>query len=375
MNQQAMPNVTLYDLLSRNWTCKAGIASTCFSADGTAALFALDDGALAIAQTADEEAPETRIRMSADVGRATIRPRSAPPAAMIEIASLGEGAPPMAPFSRNEFLVGTDAGQILKLAANGEIEETSLTFPSPVVALDHNARTGMTVASDGSAILMTIDLQTPALRKVGSGSRVSLLSLSPDGRQLAMADGEALTISVVAGEPEQDLVVPLARSPAAVAWSSDGRWAACPQQDAGVCLIDLKQRSSTVIDGFPAAVQTAVFSHPANTLVASGAFRIAAWSMEAAPLGDSRAGALETGRRGLVAVERVAAHPKRKLVAAAYENGQIVVAQVGLGDELLLRPSGADVTALAWSPDGRHLAVGSGDGTAALIGLPPQMFK
>ncbi len=42
------------------------------------------------------------------------------------------------------------------------------------------------------------------------------------------------------------------------------------------------------------------------------------------------------------------------------------IAQIGARDELLVRPLGSAVTALAWSGDGRHLAVGSVDGTAAL---------
>lgn len=49
------------------------------------------------------------------------------------------------------------------------------------------------------------------------------------------------------------------------------------------------------------------WSLPENALFASGAFRIAGWSVTAPPLGGETSGALETGRAGLVPVEPVAA--------------------------------------------------------------------
>ena len=97
--------------------------------------------------------------------------------------------------------------------------------------------------------------------------------------------------------------------------------------------------------------------------------------MTAPPIGGETSGALETGRAGLVLVETVAAHPEKKLVAAGYANGRITIAQIGALDELLVRPLGGAITALAWSGDGHHLAVGSVDGTAAIVTFPAQIFK
>jgi WD40 repeat protein len=71
----------------------------------------------------------------------------------------------------------------------------------------------------------------------------------------------------------------------------------------------------------------------------------------------------------------VAAHPEKKLIAAGYANGRITIAQIGARDELVVRPLGSAVTALAWSGDGRHLAIGAVDGTAAIVTFPAQMFK
>ena len=91
---------------------------------------------------------------------------------------------------------------------------------------------------------------------------------------------------------------------------------------------------------------------------------------------DPASGVLETGRAGLVAVSAVASHPTKNLVAAGYENGLITIAQIGGRDEMILNNEdhGA-INQLAWSRDGKCIAASSAQGHAALISLPPQMFK
>ena len=76
----------------------------------------------------------------------------------------------------------------------------------------------------------------------------------------------------------------------------------------------------------------------------------------------------------MVAVVEVAAHPKRRLVAAAYANGQIVLAEPGQRDEMLLRASGATPTALAWSADGSMLAIAAED-AVSVASFPDALFK
>ena len=50
--------------------------------------------------------------------------------------------------------------------------------------------------------------------------------------------------------------------------------------------------------------------------------------------------------------------------------------RLGQRDELLVRQDGGGaVTALAWSGDGEHLALGTADGLAAVVGFPPHLFK
>ncbi|WAP67553.1 WD40 repeat domain-containing protein [Jiella pelagia] len=375
MNQQAMHQLTLYDLLARSWDCRAAIEAVCFSADGAAAVFAIGDGSLAIAATKDAEPAETRIRTGIDDGRSTIRRRAAPPSPLTLVTSQGGRLSCPVPFGGSDFLIGSQDGHILHMAADGQTHGTAMAFDAPIVAFDHNQKSGTTVASDGVGVLYSGDLSSLSMHETSPTGAIGAVALSPDGRHLAMTDEVAVTISLLGAPRDEGLTVPLPASAASLVWSPDGRWLACAMGRHGLCLVDVTAQSSTVLDRFPAPVRCAAFNASADALVAAGAFRITAWSMASPPMEDPRSGAMETGRRGMVTVDRVAAHPTRKLVAAAYENGQIVFAQLGLPDELVLRPAGTAVTAMAWSADGEYLAVGTADGTAALIDFPSQIFK
>lgn len=58
MNQHALQNLTLFDLLARSWHRPSAIADLRFSTDGTTVAFTSVDGAVAIATVADQEPPE-----------------------------------------------------------------------------------------------------------------------------------------------------------------------------------------------------------------------------------------------------------------------------------------------------------------------------
>lgn len=375
MNQQTMQSLTLFDLLARSWQRPSAIADLRFSTDGTAVAFTSVDGTVAIATVADHEPPESRLRVSHDLGQTTIRPREKPPVPLIATAAFGDGDVPIAAHAHSGFLVGAASGDVQHLTAGGEIEASLVKIDGPILAIDHSTRTDTTAVSNGHDVFLSRG-QGDAVQ-LGRGVTLSTdaLAFSPGGRRLACGVGERLSIWAVEGDAALIHDISLPARPVSIRWSSDGTWLACGLETGGFALVSLADGRTDVVAGFPSPVRTMCWSQPADALFASGAFRIAGWSMTAPPVGGETSGALETGRAGLVLVEAVAAHPEKKLIAAGYANGRIIVAQTGSRDELLVRPLGSAVTALAWSGDGRHLAAGAVDGTAAIVTFPGQMFK
>lgn len=375
VNQQTIQNLTLFDLLARSWRRPSAIAGLRFSTDGSAVAFTSVDGTVAIATVADHETPESRLRVSHDLGQTTIRPREKPPVPLIATAAFGDGDVPLAAHAHSGFLVGAASGEVLPLTAGGEVTPPLVRIEGPIVALDHSARADTTAVGNGHDIFLSRGQGDAVQLGCRATSSTDTLAFSPGGRRLACGLGEGLSIWAVEGDAALIRDVSLPARPASIRWSDDGTWLACGLETGGFALVDPVDGRSSIVAGFPSPVRTVCWSQPADALFASGAFRIAGWSMTAPPVGGETSGALETGRAGLVLVEAVAAHPEKKLIAAGYANGRITIAQIGARDELLVRPLGSAVTALAWSGDGRHLAVGAVDGTAAIITFPAQMFK
>ncbi|RWF58411.1 MAG: WD40 repeat domain-containing protein [Mesorhizobium sp.] len=375
MNQHAIQNLTLFDLLARSWRRPSAVADLRFSADGSTVAFACVDGTVAIAAVADQEPPESRIRVSNDLGQTSIRPRERSPVPLIATAAFGDGDVPLAAHLNSGFLVGAASGEVRHLTAGGESMEPLVMIDGPVVAIDHSARADVTAVSNGHDVFLSRGQGDAVKLRHATTSSTGTLAFSPDGRRLACGLGEGVSICAVEGNAALIRDVGFPARPVSIRWSGDGTWLACGLETGGVALVSMADGHSGIVAGFPSPVRTVCWSPTANALFASGAFRIAGWSMAAPPVGGETSGAVKTGRAGLVLVEAVAAHPEKKLVAAGYANGRITIAQIGSPEEVLIRPLGSAVTALAWSGDGRHLAVGAVDGTAAIVTFPAQMFK
>jgi hypothetical protein len=335
-----------------------------FSREGGAAAFRTRSG-LALAAVADPEGPETRMRIAADTGRRTISPRRDPPRPVVVAVGVSG---PVAPFGETSFLTGLAGGGLGSVAANGEMTPLAAPFEGPLEAIARDPASAAVAACGGRRIVVLADdRHAPAMVLLAPGP-VAALDFSPDGRLLAAAHAEG--VSLWRGGAAEGLVA--VERPARLSFSPDGRMLACPLAGRGVALVELAGRTVTTLADFPGPTASVAWTVLPPAFIASGAFRVAAWERAAHGLGRP----IEAGRVGrLVVAERVAACPERPLVAAGYANGTVLITRLGGRDEVLLRAAGPAVTALAWSPDGRHLGVGDAAGGAALAALPADLFK
>ena len=371
MNQQTIPNITLFDLLARSWESRAAIGRICFNSDNTLLAIASADGVLSLARLSDNEPPEARILV--DNGQTTIRPREGRPSPLIKTRV--EAPSMVANCSGGDFLVLTGRGELLHLGCSGEITAKVLADKPPILTFDHCQQNGLTaVVVQG---LLRLQSGAGALIKetVLTGPPVEVTAISPQSDLIALATADNLMIRNLTeqGEPLQQ--VALSARPLSLQWSPDGQWLACGLLSDGFRLIEIASGRTVMLTDFPATVASLAWSLPANAIFASGAYRIAGWSMETPPLTDSATGALAAGKAGFVSVNSVAAHPFKPLVASGYSNGRIAVARIGTPEELIVREAGGPVTALQWSSDGRYLAAGDALGSASVITFPEQIFK
>jgi hypothetical protein len=371
MNQQTMPNITLFDLLARSWQRRAAIADLRFNADDSLLAIAAADGSVALARLADNEPPESRIEV--DRGQTTIRPREGRPSPLINTRV--EDASALGARSDGDFLVLTGQGELLRIQRSGEIAAKLLDDKSPITAFDHCAQTGLTAAVVNARLRLQSAERGPIAEVVLGDGPVERVSISGDGGMIALAGAGRLEVRHATGlnAPLADVALP--SRPLTLAWSRDGRWLACGLLSGGFCLVARDTGDHVMVRDFPGAVRSLDWSEAANALLVSGAFRLAGWSMETPPFADHAAGAIATGQAGFVIVETVAAHPAKRLAAAGYATGRVVLARIGSSEELTVREAGGPVTALAWSSDGRYLAIGDALGSAAIVTFPNEIFK
>lgn len=376
MDQPAPTSPSLFGLLAREWQRPAAVTATLFNADQSAVAFACADGTLALAGMADAEPPTKRVHISTEHGRASIRARQRAYRPVAVVDALGDRAPPIARHRSSRFAVGAADGRILSITPRGQVVPFGTRLGQPLVAIDHHTPTERIACAAGTEIAIFAGDDTAAPLRLQDELPLDALAFSPDGRELAAAHEGGLSIWRLDGSEPMRRELRFAGKPSAVSWSPDSAWIASPLAESGFRLVHLATERSDTIGGYPTPVHSLAWSRAANALVTSGAFRVVAWSMDTPPLGGEMRGALETGRPGLVVIESVATHPDRDLLAVGYANGLLNISQVGLRDELMLRADGVGAaTALAWSADGAHLAVGTSDGMAAIVSFPPQMFK
>jgi hypothetical protein len=85
---------------------------------------------------------------------------------------------------------------------------------------------------------------------------------------------------------------------------------------------------------------------------------------------------VQCGVSNQAAVTRVAGHPRRQLIAAGYANGAVVLCQPDSTALLFLRAAGmGGVSALAFSPAGGCLAIGTDSGEIGVVALPDTLFR
>ncbi len=119
------------------------------------------------------------------------------------------------------------------------------------------------------------------------------------------------------------------------------------------------------MSGYPAKPESLSFTKSGRWLATAGAESIVLWPFfGGGPMGKPPT---ELGM-GDGVVKRVACHPKHEIVAAGFDTGLVLVADIGRERVLpICGPGRGNVTALAWNTDGGQLAFGTDQGFAAIV--------
>ena len=177
------------------------------------------------------------------------------------------------------------------------------------------------------------------------------LSLSPDGKVLAVACGDSTVRLVDAVTGQTRRVLEHEDQVVSVAFSHQGGLLATGTWSGAVTLYDLKQATERRLVGHTDKVQTVAFSPRGDALASAGAdHTVRLWSL--VPGGNSR-----TLRGHTLTVRKVAFSPDGRTMASGAMDGAVLLWNTSDGSNvgrLVAHKQG--VTSLAYSPDGKTLA-------------------
>lgn len=376
MVENSATGLSLFTLLARDWVLEDAVPETAFNFDDTAVAFRLESGKLALASTKDAESPKIRTRLDLETGRTTIRPRKNPVAPLLKPDVTAQRDLPIVRFGPQGFAVVDKQSTVQQVTAGGNVVVRLKPDDTPVTSVASSVSGDRLAVARGSRIVLYATGDMTALSEVVLDHPVACQALSPDGRILAAWGGKSLSLIDIQTPTAAPQVIECDGDITEISWQASGDHLSCASADKSIYIINRAAGTAQRVEGFPTPVRNTAFNEEGNALLASGAFRLVGWDSNDLPQNDQPGTPLFSGKPGLVAINVIAAHPKRSLVASGYANGLVTIASTGTADEMMLhQEKAAEVSGLCWSKTGEHLAIGFSTGKAAIVTFPEQMFK
>jgi len=268
--------------------------------------------------------------------------------------------------AREGVLTGGDDGRLMQVAPDGTATEIA-RFGRKWVEHVAAHESGLRAASVAKAVHL-LDAKGEVVKSLAHPSTVGGLCFDAKGKRLAVSHYNGASLWFVNAKEDKPRLLEWKGSHHAIAFSPDGTHVVTAMQEMSLHGWRLSDGQHMRMSGYPAKTHSLSFSHKGKWLATSGAEAVVLWPFfGGGPMGKAPT---ELAGGDAVMCTRVACHPQHEMVAAGFEDGLLLLAEVSSGRVLPLAPPGhGGVSALAWSASGSHLAFGTETGFAGLIDL------
>lgn len=223
---------------------------------------------------------------------------------------------------------------------------------------------GVVVAGVGKeAIVFKGDKET---HRFSYPSTIGGLALDSKGRRLVASHYGGATVRLVLAADDKGNALKWAGSHLAVTISPEGEYIITAMQENALHGWRLPEKTDLRMDGYPSKTKAFSWDKRGRWLATSGANAAIVWPF-AGKLGPQGKPPLQPGEREAL-VTAVAFHPTEEVLAIGYADGAAIL--VRFADNMgmqLDEPGEGAVTALAWSPDGKRIAMGDEAGRGAIV--------
>lgn len=323
----------------------AFVVAARFSRDGRTLAFALGDGTVHLMTVADP--------------RGEWRSVSVHDGAVLSFAT-GTGP--------DDFLCGGDDGGLRRVKADGTVADIAgfgMKWVEQVATFAADKGKGLIAAGVGK-IVHLFDETGAKLKEWTHPSTVTGLSFDGKGKRVGASHYNGATLWFVAAKTDTPRKLEWKGSHIALAIHPEGEAVVTAMQENSLHGWGLPEGKHMRMSGYPTKTTSLSFTKGGKWLASSGADSMVLWPFHGGgPMGKAP---MELAGGDGINCTQVAAHPKEDIVAGGFEDGLVVVADIGSSRILPIVPPGqGQVTALAWNTDGTRLAVGTEKGLAGIV--------
>ena len=265
-------------------------------------------------------------------------------------------------------LTGGDDGRLVSAGADGGTAEIAAIAGRWVDPIAVSRASGLCAAAFGKTVSL-FARDGGAVGKFDHANTVGGLAFDPKGRRVAAAHYGGISLWWAKGGMQEPKRLSWSGSHLGLTWSPDGKYIVTAMQENELHGWRLSDGADMRMSGYPTKVRSMSWLPKGRYLATGGADSIVCWPFrgKGGPMGKAP---LDLGWGFESVVTAVAAHPRHDAVAAGYKDGAAILAHIGHTHPVLVKqPGEGAVTALAWSADGQHLALGTESGFVGRISL------
>jgi WD40 repeat protein len=276
-------------------------------------------------------------------------------------------------ITQDGFLSGGDDGFFVRITSAGAVTKIQ-SFGMKWV--DHAAswtgpKSAPLLACSAGKLLHLFSAAGEKLRSLPHPSTVTGIAFDSKGKRVAASHYNGASLWFTASTSETPRLLEWKGSHTGIALHPNGEALVTTMQENALHGWTLPEGKHMRMSGYPAKTESLGFTSSGRWLATAGADALVIWPFfGGGPMGKAP---VELATSTGTFVKRVACHPEHEIVAAGFDNGQVVVADIAREKILpVCGPGRGAVTALAWNASGSHLALGTESGFAALIDFSPQ---
>lgn len=279
-----------------------------------------------------------------------------------QIIEVSSGAILALSIQGKNIYLSDETGKIKFISENFEQEVKKEIKGKWVEVMESSERHGLTAFAVGKEIHL---LGKKNFVKTKHESSITALCFSPKGARLAASHYNGVTLWPLEEKSEPEKLIHKG-SHISVTWSPDGTYVVTGTQEKMLKIWNLKNNDSLFMSGYMSKVRSFAWLKNGSLLATSGAEQIVIWPFSGG--GPNGKNPTLIGPGGADAISYLASHPKKDVVAAAYENGLIIIADISSKEWFPVRAiTDQKITLLKWSGDGKYIIFGDEIGNYGVL--------